>query len=503
MPEFDGHRALSQAGLLVRRARSAPVSPQRKHRVSPDLGQQEGLSNQATQHLLRSSGDQGTLTVGAPADVYQGETNRVAEPVTPLPDPRVQRQAEPEEDEQELVQAAQAPGQTRQVGSGLTSQIDALRSGGRPLSRSEREFFEPRFGRDFSHVRIHADSRASSLAQAMNARAFTRGHAIVFGGRRDPQGIRADRRLLAHELAHVVQEGMGLRPEKHRPKPSTGSDRGKTWTQPLTVSRIAQPALQRAVRIRNPRLSVTQRPTVRAPSIVPPNVDFSSNAIRMRGQARIDGQAAENAQCSGHTFGFLQTQWVETNRAVYRGRRSGDGSILVKRDRPPARRRAPCSDTSVPGQFWTYHPGETDQPPACNHNVNLTSRDDPADTYRLIERNSRTGKDNYLHNAYLGFAFTTVWSVQQPGGNFRHFRSVYWNTRWYYRFRLNNFAAPNNRASWSFTELPHTGANVSGIISGAPTDRRTPVFTSAQPQNCNAIFQQASVNPLRQERTTW
>lgn len=81
-----------------------------------------------------------------------------------------------------------------------------LNSPGEVLDGATRTFMESRFGRDFSRVRVHADDRAAASAQAVDARAYTVGHDIVFGpGEYRPQGA-AGRRLLAHELAHTVQQ---------------------------------------------------------------------------------------------------------------------------------------------------------------------------------------------------------------------------------------------------------------------------------------------------------
>ncbi|HSZ60722.1 MAG TPA: DUF4157 domain-containing protein [Terriglobales bacterium] len=83
---------------------------------------------------------------------------------------------------------------------------DVLRSSGRPLDAATRAFFEPRFGRDFSGVRIHTDSQAAESARAVNALAYTVGRNVVFGaGSYQPASTEGDR-LLAHELAHVVQQ---------------------------------------------------------------------------------------------------------------------------------------------------------------------------------------------------------------------------------------------------------------------------------------------------------
>jgi hypothetical protein len=68
---------------------------------------------------------------------------------------------------------------------------------------------EPRFGFDFSHVRVHADSHAAEAARTVNARAFTLGSSVVFGAGRYAPGTSEGRQLLAHELTHVVQQGSG------------------------------------------------------------------------------------------------------------------------------------------------------------------------------------------------------------------------------------------------------------------------------------------------------
>jgi hypothetical protein len=82
-------------------------------------------------------------------------------------------------------------------------------SGGSPLPATERAFFEPRFGFDLGNVRIHAGTRADEAARAINARAFTRGSDIGFAAGEFAPGTSHGRRLLAHELTHVVQQAKG------------------------------------------------------------------------------------------------------------------------------------------------------------------------------------------------------------------------------------------------------------------------------------------------------
>src|SRR5262249_52405507 len=83
---------------------------------------------------------------------------------------------------------------------------EALSSPGRPLDSVTRSFMEPRFGHDFSQVRVHDDSLAAESARAVDAHAYTIGQDIVFdSGRYNPQSP-FGRELLAHELTHTVQQ---------------------------------------------------------------------------------------------------------------------------------------------------------------------------------------------------------------------------------------------------------------------------------------------------------
>lgn len=173
------------------------------------------------------------LTINQPNDRYEQEADRVADVVMRMPEPRLQRQVEPEEEEEtlqtkplaseitplvqrqveleggeeeELIQAKDASGQTLHVSPIVQTQIHSLRGGGQRLSSSLRNFFEPRFGHDFSQVRVHTDAKAAESARAVNARAFTIGRDVVFGAGEYSSESLAERKLLAHELTHVLQQ---------------------------------------------------------------------------------------------------------------------------------------------------------------------------------------------------------------------------------------------------------------------------------------------------------
>src|SRR6266850_914243 len=83
---------------------------------------------------------------------------------------------------------------------------EVLRSPGQPLDAATRAAMEPRFGHDFGKVRVHADRQAGESAQAIDARAYTVGTDVVFGPGQYVPGSPSTNALLAHELAHVVQQ---------------------------------------------------------------------------------------------------------------------------------------------------------------------------------------------------------------------------------------------------------------------------------------------------------
>jgi hypothetical protein len=121
---------------------------------------------------------------------------------------------QPQANEEEELQAKStdqtatiAPASTSQ---GLESRLAASTGGGTPLSPEVRTFMEPRFGVDFSQVRIHTSSEAVQMNRDLQAQAFTHGSDIYFGsGKYDP-GSSAGKQLLAHELTHVVQQTGGV-----------------------------------------------------------------------------------------------------------------------------------------------------------------------------------------------------------------------------------------------------------------------------------------------------
>ncbi|MGB3135385.1 MAG: DUF4157 domain-containing protein, partial [Nodosilinea sp.] len=110
---------------------------------------------------------------------------------------------------------------------GVLAQSQGLYGGGgHPLSPDLRHFFESRFGQDLGQVRIHTDATAAASAQALNARAFTLGKNVVFGPQQYAPQTTVGRRLIAHELTHVLQQQQSAAPAviQRDPRPPSPRD---------------------------------------------------------------------------------------------------------------------------------------------------------------------------------------------------------------------------------------------------------------------------------------
>jgi hypothetical protein len=172
--------------------------------------------NLATQRLLRSGTIQPKLAISQPGDVHEQEADRIAEEVMRMPEPALQcagceSAATPCpacEEKAAIAQRKADHDSHAKSDSASASFVESLGSG-RPLDPQTRAFFEPRFGADFSHVRVHTDPLAAESARAFTAQAYTVGRDVVFGAGQYAPGSNEGRRLLSHELTHVVQQANG------------------------------------------------------------------------------------------------------------------------------------------------------------------------------------------------------------------------------------------------------------------------------------------------------
>ena len=160
------------------------------------------------------------LKVNSPGDIYEQEADRVADQVMRMPEPRLQRTCACEGGchvcRQEQVTSKQMHFQAKNTEASNLRKIktpsiihDVLRSSGQRLETTTRAFMESRFGHDFSKVRVYTGSAAQQSSRALNARAYTIGSNIVFGPGHFAPHTEPGRRLLAHELTHVIQQSSG------------------------------------------------------------------------------------------------------------------------------------------------------------------------------------------------------------------------------------------------------------------------------------------------------
>lgn len=153
---------------------------------------QRTAGNQAVRNLLagRDSPAGAHPALNRPGDRYEREADCVADEVMSV------QQAGPSEDHS---------GGERTTGPG-GDHPSARSTGGQALPADTREFFERRFGHDFADVRVHADGSNDQSAQGVGARAYTAGEDITFASGHYQPWTRQGKHLLAHELAHVVQQ---------------------------------------------------------------------------------------------------------------------------------------------------------------------------------------------------------------------------------------------------------------------------------------------------------
>ena len=183
--------------------------------IAPDWANRPEAPLPVTAPFLPSAIQQ-KLAIGDVNDPLEHEANRVAKQVMCMPDPELPIEAIPplvsrkcaacEEEEAKALQPKPVGAAKAAAGEAPGIVHDVLRSSGQPLDGATRAVMECHFGHDFSQVRVHSSIDAALSAQALNAHAYTVGSHIVFGSGRFAPGSQDGRRLLAHELAHVVQQ---------------------------------------------------------------------------------------------------------------------------------------------------------------------------------------------------------------------------------------------------------------------------------------------------------
>ncbi|HYM74184.1 MAG TPA: DUF4157 domain-containing protein [Stellaceae bacterium] len=243
-------RTQAKAPLAPTRSSAAGLTswPDRGRRPPQDRASGRGAAWDFSTITPAPVGLQAKLAVGSLDDPQEHEADRVADTVLRMPDPaapadtKLQRQCQTcADDEREKRKLSRKEfGGAASLGGAAAPPIvhDVLNSPGEPLDAATRSFMEDRFGYDFQHVRVHSDAEAAESAAAVDALAYTVGSHMVFGAGQYAPGSARGRRLLAHEMTHVVQQGSGAeRPRLRRFAASETSKIAPTFQDMLTQIR--------------------------------------------------------------------------------------------------------------------------------------------------------------------------------------------------------------------------------------------------------------------------
>jgi hypothetical protein len=351
---------------------------------------------------------------------------------------------------------------------------DVLRSPGQPLDAATRGFFESRFGHDFSQVRIHTDTRAAASARSVDALAYTAGSHIVFGTGGAVSEAPRSRQLLAHELAHVVQQrnsgtvtsNLGI----SAPEGTLERDADRA------VARLAGPG--RADVHESSPFQIQRRVSYNvldwdAAKLGPPTpvngTDPRYITIPPSGQilisslVEVDGGPGDN--CAGHELGTTQAAWMAWAIAYYRGQKPTDGRVTAR-----LKVKMPMRDPGPGGSIW-YDDSIVRSPSACGDSAGIFHRDSPWHSIPKAHNNSKVAGSplNYLIGYTRGLHLVTYLTAREPGGAFlpQPLRFRYWNSIQDFNF-TPNYASPMSMWAYTGQVKVNIGSKGTGVVADAP-----------------------------------
>jgi hypothetical protein len=225
----------------IQRLETTGVKEQEESTESLQVQPQEAIESKISEGESQEKEEQNKelvqtkLTVGAPGDKYEQEADSMAAKVRTMPDsaiqqpiqrqtgedteavqmqplvnsitPRVQRESGEEEEVQMKSEVQRASDGSFVASGNVENQLARSKGGGSALPDDVRSFMEPRFGADFSSVRVHTDSNAIQMNKELGAQAFAHGSDIYYGAGKSP----GKDELTAHELTHNLQQGGAVR----------------------------------------------------------------------------------------------------------------------------------------------------------------------------------------------------------------------------------------------------------------------------------------------------
>jgi len=216
---------------------------------------------EATSHFSTPPIIQPKLAIGQPNDKYEQEADSMADKVVQLPENKIQRacadcekeksiQTKPEtesakEKENGVVMAKplqmKSQGGPSTASPALTSQLNNSKGGGSPLPTPTNKFMSNAFESDFSEVRVHTGNTAIQMSQDLNARAFTHGSDVYFNQGEYQPNSNSGKKLLAHELTHVVQQTGAKNRVQSKSKTSSDKLRVSNTADSNSIQRAGDP----------------------------------------------------------------------------------------------------------------------------------------------------------------------------------------------------------------------------------------------------------------------
>ena len=356
-------------------------------------------------------------------------------------------------------------------------------SSGFPLDSRLRSFFGARFGCDLSRVRVHTGLAAQEAAAALAARAFTVGCDVVFADGEYRPETPSGRWLLAHELAHVVQQQdafdrasdrIGLPTDPAEREADEAADRTLAGLRVPFISRSGERVLRRAVRIDASTAGIDiiagqARPALAllhgasGPVAVanltknfnsdPTKVDWAFDFL-----GHVNVALGPSDTLAGFTFGFVQYLRHNFTGLFYAGRRPREGSIGMLLD--PVITNAyllDCSPVTTrpfmwpPAKFAQFNGGEQ----------TATMGDHPVLSIKQRELNVLTGVENYLFHIVDDRDAWSMFTVFDRTGKFQHLAHVHWTLRYEFRLKWRG-GSPVVENRSRFAPSP--------AVRGAPTD---------------------------------
>ncbi len=262
MPAFESEADDNvQTKPLIQRQTETETEPEEDTSTDTDL--QPKLASNAVDPP--EDGDENTeglpftqakLTIGKPNDRYEREADAVAEHVMTMPEPGVAKvgtsikshgirgrsaqKLQPKRLAKNKVQFKKQSSFVPTTTPTLETRLNASKGRGKPLQKQTRSFMEPRFGQDFGGVRVHTGSDAVQMNRALGAQAFTHGQDVYFGSGKYSPETGTGKRLVAHELTHVIQQTGNQLP------PAYSIQQSKSAYQ-KNLSKTHQPTIQRGL----------------------------------------------------------------------------------------------------------------------------------------------------------------------------------------------------------------------------------------------------------------